>query len=269
MGYVAVISDLFGISENTTFFVLFIGIVILVIANVAQLILANMKSKKFADFEEYVDRNIKEKEALNLRSKRLGKEKDQVIKQFEEFLAKYNEEKEKNEEKVANLELTIKNYEEELTKIPAMEDEMKFYRKKIGDLNNERAELQKEFETEKAKIKAKHDEEIRILKQEMENLVSRHDSEKRKLNEEFNIEKSGITNRYDTEIGQLKKVLEDNAAAHETRVEEIKSKTKETISKFVVEKEQMINKLRSKNEELKKEIDRLNKEIKVLEVEHF
>ncbi len=269
MSYIGVISDLFGVVEDTTFFGLLIVILIFLVANVAQFIWAKMKSDKFADFEEYVDRNVKEKEALNMRAKRLAREKDQVIKQFEEFLAKYNEEKEKAVEKETKFEEKIKNFEEELTKIPAMEDEMKFYRKKIGELNNEKAELQRGFEAEKHKIKEKHEEEIREIRGEMDKLSASHADEKNRVAGEFEVEKTGRMAQHEAEVARLKKELEETEQAHGSRVEEIKTKTKDTISNFIAEKEGIINKLRSENNELTSEIDRLKKEIKVLEVDHL
>ena len=269
MSYIGVISDLFGVVEDTTFFGLLVVILIFLVANVAQFIWAKMKSDKFADFEEYVDRNVREKEALNIRAKKLAREKDQVIKQFEEFLAKYNDEKEKTEEKETRFEEKIKNFEEELTNVPAMEDEMKFYRKKIGELNNEKAELQRGFEAEKHKIKEKHEEEIREIRRGMGKLSTSHDDEKNRMAGEFEVEKTGLMAQHEAEAARLKKELEEKEQAHGSRVEEIKTKTKDTISNFIAEKEGIINKLRSETDELRSEIDRLKKEIKVLEVDHL
>ncbi len=269
MSYIGVISDLFGVVEDTTFFGLLIVLLIFLAANVAQFIWAKMKNDKFADFEEYVDRNVREKEALNMRAKKLAREKDQVIKQFEEFLAKSNDDKEKTEEKEIRFEEKIENFEEALTKVPAMEDEMKFYRKKIGELNNEKAELQSGFEAEKHKIKEKHEEEIRGIREEMNKLSTTHADEMNRITEEFEVKKTGLMAQHEAKVAGLKKKLEEAKQTHESRVEEIKTKTKDTISNFLGEKEGIIDKLRSESDELRSEIDRLKKEIKVLEVDHL
>ena len=155
------------------------------------------------------------------------------------------------DEREEKLESRINILDEEVTRISAMEDEMKFYRKKIGKLTDEKVQLQREFDVEKEKLKEEHDDDMAMIRES-------HEAEKKSMLEEFGVEKEKIR----TDLMKKEK-------AHVLRVDEIKAKTKETISSFITEKDGTIDKLRNENEGLKKNRDKLIEKVRMLEVEHM
>ncbi len=172
-------------------------------------------------------------------------EKSKILGEHEEALAKLKEAK----EVLIKMDEEMQGYksgsQEDVGKVVAMEEELKFYRLKLGELKEEKEELLKQSHTERGK----KEEEIRRAKLKLEKEL-----------EASKVRADLIKEEQDTEIKK-------KTAEYEKRIEEIKTQTTDAMQKLTKEKEKEIDALKKENDRLEKDVEELKDKIRVLEIE--
>jgi chromosome segregation ATPase len=188
---------------------------------------------------------VKKKNEMGKRMKGAEAERINAIRQHEEALSKLKQEKEALLGKEEEFKQDTASFQEDLAKISAMEDEMKIYRVKLGELNREKEELMATFESEKKAF----DKSQKNIKVDLENEIV---SLKKKI--------ASTERDFDNE-------MERKEGAFKKRIDEVKSSTKEAMLRLTKEKEGIIVELKKENETLKREVEKLKDDIRVLEIE--
>ncbi len=184
-------------------------------------------------------------EATQNRLKSSEKERLEVIGQHEEALSKLKEAKDVILGQEAEFKTFKGNFQEDFSKLSAMEEELKTYRIKLGELNKEKEKVMAEHESinqvsekEKEKLKAKFDKDLGAQKKQIASLQQDFEDE-----------------------------IEKRERLHERRIEEIKSQTKDSLTKLTMEKDREIDDIKIELEKSRKHIEKLKEEIRVLEIE--
>ncbi len=182
---------------------------------------------------------------LRERLKQAEEERSSIARHHEEALSKLKEAKEvilKREEEFKEYK---GGFQEDYSKIEPMEDELKVLRIKLGEQNKEKEELLAKYETESRTAEEK------LLKMK-EGFDRELESQKKKL--------AGLQQEFDEEAAKKERL-------HERRIEEIKTQTKDAMMKFAMEKDREMEDLKIENERLKKQVEKLKDEIRVLKIE--
>jgi chromosome segregation ATPase len=184
-------------------------------------------------------------EDVKSRGEARDKEKSDLVQQHEEALSKLKEAKEIILKREGEFKEYTEGFQGDVGKLTAMEEELKTYRIKLGELNKEKEHLMATYESEKrveeesqSKLKLRFDKELEAQKRNIASL--KHDFEDEMLKKE---------------------------RLNEKRIDDIKSTTKESMLKLTKEKDNELNDLKIENEQLKNQIERLKEEIRVLEIE--
>ncbi len=172
-------------------------------------------------------------------------DKARIAGQHEEALSKLKEAK----ETILQLQNSYQEYKAGLKggmdKTLAMEDELKIYRLKLGELNKEKEKILEEHIKEKKGLS----EQRNTLVERLEKEISELNTSKKTLEKEFE--------------DKLKQKDEDS----KKRIDEIKKSTKEAMLKLTSDKDKELESFKSENEKLKKQLEALKNEIRVLEIE--
>lgn len=175
----------------------------------------------------------------------INDEKINMIEQHEEALAKLKEAKEVILKQDGKFKEFKGNTEEDISKYSAMEEELKTYRIKLGELNKEKEKIMAEYESinqvsekEREKLKLKFDKELETKKKQI----------------------ASQQQDFEDEIVKRERL-------QERRIEEIKTQTKDSLGKITIEKDREIDDLNIEIETSRKHIERLKEEIRVLEIE--
>jgi chromosome segregation ATPase len=184
-------------------------------------------------------------EDVKSRAKMIEKERLSIVKQHEEALAKLKEAKEVILKREEDFKEYKGNFQDDTSKIPAMEEELKTYRIKLGETHKE-----------KEKLMAKHEQE-RLSGEE----------DKKKITDAYEKELRNRDKKITTLQQQIEGELEKQARMNERRVNEIKSQTKDALMKLTKEKDLAIEDFKIENEKLSKQIEKLKEDIRVLEIE--
>jgi chromosome segregation ATPase len=179
------------------------------------------------------------------RLKSSEKERLEVIGQHEEALAKLKEAKEVILSQDSEFKTFKGNFKDDFSKLSAMEEELKTYRIKLGELNKEKEKMMAEYESinqvsekEKSNLKSKFDKDLEVQKKKISSQQQDFEDE-----------------------------IEKRVRLHDRRIEEIKTQTKDSITKLTMEKDREIDDLKIEIEKSRKQIEKLKEEIRVLEIE--
>jgi len=183
----------------------------------------------------------KDRNALEVKLKKYDEEKTRAAREAQEITAKFRELSEKGNEREQALKENFEKMQNEILKLNAMEEELKSYRIKLGEIKKEKDEAEAKIVLEKKKF----------FEEKME--FERECAEK---------------------IGELKKKIEKNEEEHRKKeqdlkksVEKVKEEAKKAVGEYAKEKESLVSTLLSENELLKKEIEKLKDKIRMLEIE--
>jgi len=175
----------------------------------------------------------------------IEQEKARILQQHEEALARLKEAKEVILKRETDFKSQTGKLQDDVSKVSAMEEELKTYRIKLGELNKEKERLMAGYETDKESTQKNQGE----LKKNLEKELEKKEKELESLKEDFEED------------------LKDKEKGHERRVGEIKEQTKEAIAKITKEKDIEMEDSKSKNEKLLRQIEKLKDEIRVMEIE--
>lgn len=183
----------------------------------------------------------KDRSSLEAKLKKYEDEKTRAVREAQEITARFRELSETGNEREQALKENLEKVQNEILKLQAMEEEIKSYRIKLGEIKKEKDEAEAKLVLEKKKF----------FEEKME--FERECAEK---------------------IGELKKKIEKNEEEHRKKeqelkksVEKVKEEAKKAVGEYSKEKEGMVSTLLAENEQLKKEIERLKDKIRVLEIE--
>jgi chromosome segregation ATPase len=197
-----------------------------------------MSKVKIKDLKEELDDSDKK-----LRSTEQDRLK--IAQKHEEALSKLKEAKEVILNREDEFNKYKSNFQEDFSKLSAMEGEIKTYRIKLGELNKEKEGLMAKYESE----------------------CHSREEEKKKLNEGFKKDLDAQKKKIAGMQQDFEDETEKRERLHERRISEIKTQTKDAISKLTMEKDREFADLKIENEKLRKQIEKLKDEIRVLEIE--
>ena len=175
----------------------------------------------------------------------IEQEKARLLQQHEEALARLKEAKDVILKRETDFKSQTGKLQDDVSKVAAMEEELKTYRIKLGELNKEKERLMAGYETDKESTQKNQGE----LKKNLEKELAKKEKE------------------FESIKGDFEDDLKDKETAHERRVEAIKEQTKEAIVKITKEKDIEMEDSKSKNAKLLRQIEKLKDEIRVLEIE--
>lgn len=237
--------DTFGL-DIESFELLLLVILGLYTLTVLLLLVILRKRGAIIEKAKFEDHDLKEeiKEARE-RLRRSESDKERIAGQHEEALSKLKEAK----ETIVQLQSSYQEYKEglkgDVDKTLVMEDELKIYRLKLGELNKE-----------KEKILAEHIKEKKEFSEQRNTLTERLEKEITELkNSKTTLEK------------ELENKLKQKDEESKKRIDEIKKSTKEAMLKLTSDKDKELELFKSENERLKKQLEALKNEIRVLEIE--
>ena len=179
------------------------------------------------------------------RLKSAEKERQDIARQHEEALSKLKEAKEVILKREQDFNSYKANFQGDVEKISVMEEELKSYRIKLGELNKEKEELMARYEGEKRT----------------------GDENQKKLNDKFEKEIEAQKKKIASAQKELEEEMQRKERAHEKRVEEIKMSAKDAMIKLTKEKDREMDDLKLENERLKGQVEKLKDELRVLEIE--
>ena len=228
------------------FEILFSSIFVLLLLLSFVLFLSLRRQRQRADRSRSMARKLgRDIEASQGKLKASEDERLNVISQHEEALAKLKEAKEVIIGQDREFKEFKAKFEGDFSKLSAMEDELKTYRIRLGELNKEKEKIASEFESFKQSV----EKDTEKLKAGFERELV---AEKKKIN--------SFKQDFEEEIEKRERV-------HERRIEDVKSQTKDALSKVTLEKDREIGDLKAEAEKLEKQVDKLKEEIRVLEID--
>ncbi len=195
---------------------------------------------KVKDLEDELEDSVK-------RVKTGENERLRLVKQHEEALSKLKEAKESILKSQGEFESYKKGFQNDISKVTAMEEELKILRIKLGELNKEKESISATYEKEK------------------ESLLKDQAKAVEKLEKELALEKkktSSIQQEFEDELKKTERL-------HERRIDEIKTQAKDAMIKLTKEKDAEMEDLKIENEKQKKQIDKLKDDLRVLQIENL
>ncbi len=236
--FLGITSQLFEVIFSALFvFLLLLSLVLL---------LSFRKQNRRADRSKSITRKLgRDVEEAQSKLKSREDERLNIIMQHEEALAKLKEAKEVILSQNSEFKEFNAKFEGDFSKLSAMEEELKTYRIKLGELNKEKEKISSEFESFKQSVE-KATEKLMVdgnreLAAEKKKTVS--------LKQDFDDE------------------IEKRERMHNRRIEDVKSQTKEALNKLTMEKDREIGDLKDDAEKLEKQVEKLKEEIRVLEID--
>jgi hypothetical protein len=238
-------SNFLGLSFED-FEMLFSIIFLLLLLLVIYLYLSLRKRKTYVERSKLMIGKIRrDLEESQKRLVSIKNEKSNVVEEHEVALAKLKEAKElilKQDSEFSEFEGNIK---EDISKYSAMEEELKTYRIKLGELNKEK--------------------EKKIAEYESHNQVS--EKEREKLKSKFEVELEVQKKKLASQQQDFEDEILKRERLQERRIEEIKTQTKDSLGKITMEKDRDIDDLNIEIEKSRKQIEKLKEKIRVLEIE--
>lgn len=205
------------------------------------LILYITRGRKIKNIAKNAKSFEKDRSALEARLKKYEDEKTRAVREAQEITARFRELSETGNEREQALKENLEKVQNEILKLHAMEEEIRSYRIKLGEIKKEKDEAEAKIVLEKKK---------------------------------FFEEKMEFERECAERIEELKKKIEKNEEEHKKReqelkksMEKVKEEAKKAVDEYSKEKEILISNQLSENEQLKKEIEKLKDKIRMLEIE--
>jgi len=238
-------ANFLGISPQL-FEVLFSAFFVFLLVITLTLFLSLRRQSRRADRSKSMARKLgRDIEASQGKLKSIEGERLKIIEQHEEALAKLKEAKDIILKQDAGFKDFKGKFEGDFSKLSAMEEELKTYRIKLGEMNKEKEKISSEFESyrqsvekDTEKLKAGFDRELAV--------------EKKKI--------ASLQQDFEEEIEKRERV-------HERRIDDVKSQTKEALNKLTLEKDREIGDLKDEAGRLEKQVEKLKEEIRTLEID--
>jgi chromosome segregation ATPase len=238
-------SNFLGLNIET-FEIVFSSAFILFFILVIVFFIALKKRKGRVELSKVTVKDLKDDLAeAQERMKASEKERLSILKQHEEALAKLKEAKEmilKREDDFKNFK---GGFQEDFSKISAMEEELKTYRIKLGEINKEKQALMANYESDNQAREEENKKTIVKFEKEIE-------AQKKKI--------KSINQDLEDEMDKKERL-------HQRRIDEIKSQAKEAMIKLTMEKDREISDLKIEHEKTSKQVVKLKDEIRVLEID--